>query len=168
MLDLSHRTSRDLLFGPCLLAACLCGSPAVAAPASPAPNPASAPCDLFTVELAGMLQAGPYEPGKPQLAGPVAICWRYPDGTRKGAQAVFARFEKMSKESFTDAACRSPISKVNRVSGIGEAACAFELGDGGLVSLAVLTKSGWVVQVGNATLDKCKAVITKVMPKLPR
>jgi hypothetical protein len=83
-----------------------------------------------------MLQAGPFKPGTPQLAGPVSICWRHSDGSRRGAQGAYARFEKMSRESF--------------------------------MSLSVLTSSGWVVQVGNSTLEKCKAAIGKLMPKLPR
>lgn len=170
----SPRLSLDLVRASCLLAAYLGGGPLAAAPASagtpttPAASPASAPCDAFTLELAEMLQAGPFRPPLPQVAGPVAICWRHSDGSRRGAQAVYARFEKMSRESFTDGACKSPVSRVDKVAGIGEAACAFRLGDTGLVSLSVLTKSGWVVQVGNSTLDKCKAVIGKLLPKLPR
>ena len=160
------RFALDLAVVAAFVAAGFGAEPATAA--APGPESALAPCDLFTAELAGILQPGPFKPGAPHVAGPVAICWRHSDDSYPGAQGVSARFERMSRESFVDGACRSPISKVQKVSGIGEAACAFRLGVGGLVSLAVLTRSGWVVQVGNSTMENCKAVVAKLIPKLPQ
>jgi hypothetical protein len=166
-------------FAPLCLAACLwvgCNSAADNANATGATgDKVTAPCAVFTEEMASVLGNGPYKAGEPTVDGPVSLCVRGGDVSAP-IHGATARFERMTKDQFLAQACKTPIDpetkaplyEVDILTGLHEAACRFKPFGEQYVGIQVLTRSGWAILVGSAPEEKCLAAIEAMIPKLPK
>jgi hypothetical protein len=160
------------------LGACLwvgCNSSGENATAGVSGDTVTAPCAVFTEEMAQALGNGPYKAGEPSVRGPVSLCVRGGDVSAPIYGAT-ARFEKMTKDQFLDQSCKSPVDPetqaplydVDTLANLHVAACRFKLYGEKHVGLQVLTQSGWAIMVGSAPEEKCLAAIEAMIPKLPK
>lgn len=159
------------------LAACLwagCNSSGDRATHGVSGDTVTAPCAVFTEEIAAGLGNGPYKTGEPTVEGAVSLCVRG-GGMKAPIHGATARFERMTKEQFLSRACKSPIDPetrsplyaVDTLTGLHEAACSFKPFGEQYVGIQVLTASGWAITVGSAPEDKCLAAIESMIPHLP-
>jgi hypothetical protein len=162
-----------------LAAACLwvgCNSSGDNATDSHPGDTVTAPCAIFTEEIAQALGNGPYKAGQPTVQGSVSICMRIGETSAPNMYGATARFEKMTKDQFLGLSCKTPIDPetqtpyydVDTLAGIHEAACRFKPYGEEHVGIQVLTSSGWAVMVGSASQRKCLAAIEAMIPKLPK
>lgn len=125
-------------------------------------GPLGAPCDYFTTAIGEVVAGGPVGAGTPTVNASVALCQR-----TGGVGGAFGRFERASSvEDFNTLVCKAPYP-VELLEGIGTAACVFKPAGDNSVALAVLSPP-WSIQVGNGTLDACKAAANQLLATLPK